>query len=120
MFLDADGGAEYFDSYGQEPSLVPAFRDFLHANCSSTRQPPEWNQRTVQGLMSSACGQYCVYYLVFRCRGWPMQQIVNSLPNKPFVSDSYVTAFINKHMRLKTEAFETDVIVNQFCSLFGV
>jgi len=115
LFIDDNGVGEYFDSYGQEPS-VPDIKDFLHRNCDSWQHNP----RTVQGMMSSTCGQYCLYYLLLRCRGWPMHRIVGSLPDSPFVSDSFVAAFVNKHLRLSTEAFESDVIVTQMCSAFGV
>jgi hypothetical protein len=115
LYFDADGIGEYFDSYGQQPT-VPSIQRFLEQNSRAQR----YNNRTVQGHMSSACGQYCVYFLLLRCGGLPMNRIVCGLPRIAFVSDCYVTAFVNKHARLSTETFETDIVVQQLCTAFGL
>jgi hypothetical protein len=49
-----------------------------------------------------------------------MNRIVCGLPATSFASDCYVTAFVNKHARLSTETFETDVVVQQLCTAFGL
>ncbi len=98
IYINSSGCGEYFDSYGQEPSIV-TIRSFLNRNTMSYRT----NIKTIQGAMSSSCGQYCVYYLLYRCCGKSLEQIVRSMPSNPFVSDSFVVAFVNKHCRLSTE-----------------
>jgi hypothetical protein len=116
LYFGSDGVGEYFDSYGQRPT-VPSIQTFLEGNSGVQR----YNNVTVQGHLSSACGHYCAYYLLLRCGGLSMTRIVcGLLRGSTFVNDCYVTAFVNKHARLSTEAFEDDIVVQQLCTAFGV
>ena len=65
MYVDEVG--DYFDPYGQAPQHV-AFTNFMNEHCS------EWsaNERTLQSPLSTVCGQYCVVFLMLRCRNVPM------------------------------------------------
>ena len=55
------------DHYGLEPQHTE-FTNFMNKHCS------EWssNDRTYQSLISTVCGQYCVAFLMFRCRNVSM------------------------------------------------
>jgi hypothetical protein len=114
IYIDAAGAVDYFDSYGLEPS-VPHVIKWLQLNGVKVNI----NHRVVQGVLSSSCGQHCLYFLINRCRGFPMHTIV-SLTDSCFVNDSFVTAYINKYCNLKSVAFDENVIVNQLCNAFGV
>ena len=61
MCVDQRG--DYFDPYGQKPQHIE-FTNFMIEHCS------EWsnNDSTLQSHMSTVCGQYCVAFLMFRCR----------------------------------------------------
>ena len=61
MYVDQRG--DYFDPYGQKPQHIE-FTNFMNEHCS------EWsnNDSTLQSPMSTVCGQYCVAFLMFRCR----------------------------------------------------
>lgn len=57
FYIDANGNAEYFDSYGVQPKLKH-FKNFLEQNSISDYH---WNSCPLQGPFSSVCGQYCLF-----------------------------------------------------------
>ena len=72
FYIDSEGRGEFFDSYGREPEN-PNFRNFLETNCETYG----WNDRRLQGYISSVCGQYCLYYLYRRCRGTSLREFLS-------------------------------------------
>jgi hypothetical protein len=58
-FDTAKSTAEYFDSYGQAPSTYRVFENYLRRHARHV----DYNEKQVQAIDSTACGQYCVYYL---------------------------------------------------------
>ena len=62
-----DGCLDYFDPYGLEPEHTE-FTTFMNKHCS------EWssNDRIYQSPIYTVCGQYCVAFLMFRCRNVSM------------------------------------------------
>ena len=89
VYLTEDRRGEFFDSYGMVP-MLPVFVDFLRRNTTS------WtvNSRQLQGLTSTVCGQYCVFYLLHRCRGWKMDVIVNLFEKDTRENDEAVFEFV--------------------------
>ena len=67
--------------------LQPNFADFMTEHCSTWST----NERTLQSPLSTVCGQYCVAFLMFRCR------------------DASMNAF--------TRLFTTDLVAND-CRVF--
>ena len=69
-YFSEDGKGEYFDSYGLEPQ--PNFKQYLdrHSICWT------WNQSQLQDLWTSACGHFCVFYVIYHSRGIPMMEIL--------------------------------------------
>jgi hypothetical protein len=65
IFLNVDGTADYFDSYGLQPLCVEFLR-FLSAHAP---QGVRYNAITLQHISSSTCGAYCVLYVLHRCLG---------------------------------------------------
>ena len=63
MYVDTERRGDYFDSYGLQPQHV-GFVDFMTEHCSTWSA----NERTLQSPLSTVCGQYCVAFLMFRCR----------------------------------------------------
>ena len=47
-----------------------------------------------QELFSSVCGQYCIFYMSLRARGYAMDDIVHVLDNRGEDSDHFVTCFV--------------------------
>ena len=58
---------DYFDPYGQNPQHVE-FTNFMNEHCS------QWspNDRMLQSPISTVRGQYCIAFLMFRCRNISM------------------------------------------------
>ena len=65
MYVDEVG--DYFDPCRQAPQH-DEFTNFMNEHCS------EWSadERTLQSPLSTVCGQYCVVFLMLRCRIVPM------------------------------------------------
>ena len=89
LYIDGDHG-EYFDSYGLPP-LHTTFRKFLKDHCV------EWsyNNKTLQSPLSNVCGQYCIAYLLFRCRNVPMKTFANLFGTDLVANDCRVFDWIN-------------------------
>ena len=57
--------SEFFDSYGNPPDFYGKnFEQFLKNNSSHWT----FNHKTLQSLTSKVCGQFCLFYLLHRCR----------------------------------------------------
>ncbi len=49
-----------------------------------------------------------------------MHAITNMLSDSPFINDSFVTAYVNKHCNLNSEVFDENVLAEQLCTVFGI
>ena len=86
-YFNEDGAGEYFDSYGLEPP--PTFKHYMERHSMYWT----WNQKQLQDLWTSACGHFCVFYLIYRSRGIPMMDITDQL-NRIEYNDKYVMEFV--------------------------
>ena len=84
LFYSKDGKIENFDSFGRQP--IPSILDYISNYVGSYT----YNNVCVQELWTISCGQMCLYYLVWRCRGIPFREIINSM-----VSDDFIAGFID-------------------------
>lgn len=96
-FIESDGTIEHFDSYGR-PSKAASY-----------------NTKRIQGPLSSACGQYCLYYLCHKVRGRRMKEIMNDFSADYVLNDLSVTEFINRHFNLNTETYNLSHVMSQIC-----
>jgi hypothetical protein len=111
-----DSLAEHFCSYGRSPRAVPVVQDFLSRHFDNNI---EWNSIRIQGILSSSCGSYAVYFLYQRIHGVPMADIIRFLQRMgKFTADSFVVSFVNKIAKQRNEVFEEDLVVNQLCQIF--
>ena len=80
---------EYFCSFGSNP---PSFvTRFAHRQgFSSARR----TNVIIQSLNSTTCGQHCVLFLHFRCRGVPMRRIISLFDENRKKNDEIVVAMI--------------------------
>ena len=78
---------EFFDSYGRKPSFYSGgFSDFFAVNNLTLQH----NDKRLQSKDSNACGYYCIYYLINRCRGVPMNEIIRSFSDDLNNNDAFV------------------------------
>ena len=90
VYFDKRGRGEYFDSYGLPPTLV-GLESYMDAYSLSG-----WiyNCKTLQAYFSSFCGHYCVYFILFRCRGIPLHVIVSDFTSNLTENDRSISCFI--------------------------
>ena len=86
-YFNEDGMGEYFDSYGLEPPTC--FKRYMEKH---SRQWI-WNQVLLQDIWTSACGHFCVVYVIYRSRGIPMEVITEQL-NSIEHNDQYVMELV--------------------------
>ncbi len=86
-FFFGENTNEYFDSYGLSP--FPVFEKYLQRLGDY-----DYNRTTLQDFDTAVCGQYCIYFLHFRCQGYTMDEIVQFLNSKPHKNDDLVRDFV--------------------------
>jgi len=67
------------------------FTDVLKRNSKSW----SFNKKTLQSLFSKTCGHFCVYYILFRCRGKSMSSLTSHFTANLTDNDRRITTFIN-------------------------
>lgn len=110
IFVNKQRVCEFFDSYGNHPNYIPILYKFIEDNCISLK----YNLTRVQGYFTAVCGQFCLYFLLWRIRGVHMQQIISSLHFQ--YADEFVTGFINALFNVNTTVVDVDFIINQICN----
>jgi hypothetical protein len=92
MYIDANSKGEYYDPMGLPPYQA-AYVAFLNKLCTSWT----YNAVRVQEEGSTVCRQHCIYYLIYRYRGYSMTNITGSLKNPKEATDIVKTiVYINK------------------------
>jgi len=97
IFIDHRGKGEYFDSYGYPP--LKDFEDFLP-------QEYTYNKKRLQGTLTAVCGQYCIYYLMNRSKGYTLQNIVNRFSSNFSENDALVKRFVDKNFKMATQMYD--------------
>lgn len=94
--------AEYFDSYGNTPNEL--LSNYLGGKyIMQTRQ--------LQGLTSTICGQWCIYYIWCRCRGYTLSEISNTFKyksqeeNDEFINDTINEEFTGENEPIQDQEF---------------
>ncbi len=106
---ETDGPAEYFDSYGKQPTKG-AFQGFLRLY--GHRSPAVYNGQEIQGQLTTTCGQYSILFILLRCRGFNINEITGMFSkDEKRWNDSMVTAFVNKHFDIQTETIDYDYVL---------
>lgn len=77
-------GCEYFDSYGRLPNKN--IIKYISVYCNSYL----YNNVCVQDFTTTSCGQMCLYYLIWRCRGISFKNIVTSI-----LCDDFIAGFVD-------------------------
>ena len=79
---------EYFDSYGlNPPGIIEEYlgKNFIH------------QKKSLQSHTSTICGQWCIYYILYRCKGYTMRDIVAPFREKSKASnDDHVNKVVNE------------------------
>jgi hypothetical protein len=76
LYYDTNGFCSFFDSYGNPPKHF-GLENFI----KKTSQGFKYNETQIQGLTSSTCGYYCIYFILLKSRGFELVDIVNQFSN---------------------------------------
>ena len=86
--------AIYIDSYGNKPEFYEySFKEFLEENSRAYT----FNNPCLQSLYSRVCGQYCLYFFLFKARSFSLETIVNRFTANKRLNDEFVNQFIVNH-----------------------
>ena len=98
---------EFFDSYGYPPE---------HYGFESYKIET-WNKYKLQSSWSNVCGQYCIFYLYHKSRGYSMSKIVNLFTDDTSINDRNVLVMLKNILMLllKTNPFAGLInVVNRY------
>lgn len=92
-----NNSCDYFDSFGLKPNTI--LKQFMLTYVDKIL----YSVKQVQGVLTSTCGQMCIYFLIWRSRKIPFIDILKSLDSS--YADEFVTHFVNKMFRVNTVVF---------------
>jgi len=109
IYVRRDGIAEYFDSYGLPPQGKTISR-FLKKfeGCYFSKQQ-------IQGLFSSVCGHYCIFFAVRRWHNYSLEKILATFSENLEENDELITDWVNENFEVLTETYNIEFLVNQIC-----
>lgn len=87
FYISSKRDGEFFDSYGRKPSF---YSDRFHDFFINSGINLKYNGKQLQNNDSETCGYYCIYYLVNRCRGLQMGDIIHNFSNNHRTNDLFV------------------------------
>ena len=109
IYVDRNGVADFFDSYGFKPTLKP-FLKFLN------KFHWRYSTKRIQGPLSSVCGHYCIYFLTKRFAGESTQEILNHFTSVDTNgNDIAISDWVDSSFDIETEPFDLHYIVFQLC-----
>ena len=90
FYFPSRGPVEFFDSMGRPPDYY--YRRFKRVLLNNGRHFM-YNDKRLQQQGTVTCGQYCIFYIVHRSRGWSMKRIVHTFD---FVNLDYNEQLLNR------------------------
>jgi hypothetical protein len=100
-----DSCCDFFDSYGRPPNEILTEYMLKFSNKIF------FNNKPVQALLTSTCGQHCIFFLFWRARSVPMSNIVGILDI--YNADQFITGFVNSLFKVQTSVYDENFLVNQ-------
>ena len=92
LYFDEQGHGEYFDSLGPY-SVNREIVSYMDMHTLSWHK----NENQIQSLYSNVCGQYCIYFLMKRCRNISINTVVNHFTSDFIKNDIFISDFIKKY-----------------------
>jgi hypothetical protein len=74
IYIDENSRGEYYHPTGTPPFLR-TYVNFMNKHCTS------WTYNTVQKKWSAVCVHHCMFYLIHRCTGHSMTDVIRLLEN---------------------------------------
>lgn len=92
FYLNQQKELECFDSFGNSPAVYSTFLAQFIKGYSKI----DINPTCLQSRNTNVCGQYCLLYLMCRCRGLSTQHFYNFFNDRTNTNDAFVYDFIKK------------------------
>ncbi|RLA25926.1 MAG: hypothetical protein DRR11_20385, partial [Gammaproteobacteria bacterium] len=110
IFIDKNGTADYFDSYGLPPTTVTPISRYFQGF-----RKQNWSSQNIQAPFSSVCGHYCIYFILHRWKNIPFDHILKTFSPDCEENDEAITDWINETFDLDTETYDVEFLINQIC-----
>ena len=96
----------YFDSYGRKP-MFKEFKSYLGKNL-------QYNKKCLQHMMSTSCGQWCIYFIWRRSEGWNLKNITDPFNvKKPLINDYIMNFLVKKRFKTKQDVINRKFLAAQ-------
>ena len=96
IYIDSNMQGYFFDSFGRSPCYYKHyhFSNFLDNNSNS------WIYNTIQlqSLQSSVCGQYCIAFAYYICRGQSITKFLSYFTRNKLLNDIHIDSFVNERI----------------------
>ena len=90
LYIDHFGSAIYFDFMGLGP-FNQAIKTFIKRNSFKLTS----NVMTIQSVISTTCGLYCIYFIRQMVRGVKLREIIQRFdPLRPRINDRLIIALV--------------------------
>ena len=116
FYCDDEGRVEFFDSYGNPPSKYSSTIQTFMRRQSNARI----NSVRLQSIESTVCGQFCLFYLFMRTRGYSMLRIIDYFSTDYSVNDEFVYEFVQYNFSDCMNNFENGQICVKLCENKGL
>lgn len=94
IHIDNNNIGQYFDSFGRPPTGF--HRTFLNRNCRLW----DFNDKGIQNVWTSVCGEYCLVYLYFKIQGRSMLDFTHLFnANDTIVNDILLQNMFEKYFK---------------------
>ena len=93
---DRHNNGVYFDSYGYPPLKLKSVKTIL-----DTCNYWDYNNKQIQTLFSTVCGQYCIFFLSHYAKGFSLPHILELLNDAgdTYSNDAFVFNYIGNKYR---------------------
>lgn len=104
-YYRSNSAGDFFDSYSLPPDayILPSTLITSH------------NTRQVQSFQSTVCGHYCIFYLIQRCLGRSVPQIMSYFSSNLESNDNYVGSFVKTRYAHCTRCLFNNCYCMQSC-----
>lgn len=115
MTLEGENVGTFFDSFGFPPNFShypKSILQFLEKQCKTILH----HNCQLQNVLSTACGQHCVFYLCKRASGLSYEDVLSLYQDDVIKNDATVTNFVKKYQRCERRHKDTH-FNHSVCSL---
>lgn len=109
MYINVPAGTgSYFDPYGASPET-----EFTHFMCRLASNQWIYNRLRLQSSYSTTCGQFCVMFVWYKCRGYAFDEFIDLFHDEPTINEVVVTNFMKRQFGLDMPIIDTDYLAQR-------